>query len=59
LRQRRHEERMEQKYIQNFGVKSGGKEHLEELRVGGRIISKSLLNKHNGSVWHRIGTGPS
>jgi hypothetical protein len=32
-------------------VKPGGKEHLEDLSVGGRIISKPFLNKHNGSVW--------
>ena len=39
------------KYVQNSGDEPGGKEHLEDLGVGGRIISKLLLNKHNGSVW--------
>jgi len=44
-------------------VKPRGKEHLEDVGVVGRIISKPFLNKHNGSVWtefiwHRTGTGP-
>jgi hypothetical protein len=44
----------EQKYTQDFGVKPGGKEHSEDLSVGGRKISKPLLNKHNGNVWTEL-----
>jgi len=44
----------QERCIQGFGRETEGRNHLEDLRVDGRIILKWFLEKCDGEVWTEL-----
>jgi hypothetical protein len=44
----------EEKYVQNFGGETEGKEHLENIGVDEMMILKWILKKEVGVAWTKL-----